>query len=216
MEELEYKLESEKLSLEKSKHRIELIKWLLIALGAVASFWVIDYGKLKLEKYRAQSQNERELLMSYLTAMESEKPEIWRRKIQFLMQYSSDSRIKAFSQNQIEYINKYAELDALYRETLKVASKISIKDGYSPEERREEIQRFEQLYWAELPLAGESDAVSIAMVDFRKKLHLTGQNNDLEEAYWNKINLSLLELATAIRSSMPNKLVQPTADAAAD
>lgn len=216
MDELEYKLESEKISLEKTKYRMELVKWLFISLGAVASFWVIDLGKLELEKYRAQSQNERELLMSYLGAMESEKPEIWRRKIQFLMQYSNDSRIKSFSHNQIEYINKYAELDALYRETLKVASKLSIKEGLTSENRTKEIQRFEQLYWAELPLAGESESVSKAMIDFRKKLYTSPKEDEDGSKYWNQLNLSLLELATAIRTSMPNKLVQATAKAAPD
>ncbi len=210
MNELEHKLELEKISLEKTKHRMELVKWFFISLGAVASFWVIDIGKLKLEQYRAQSQNERELLMSYLGAMESEKPEVWRRKIQFLMQYSNDSRIKSFSHNQIEYINKYAELDALYRETLKVASKLSINESLTSEDRKKAKQRFEQLYWAELPLAGESESVSKAMIDFRKKLYAQPQDDEGDSKYWNKLNLSLLELATAVRSSMPNKLVQLT------
>ncbi|WP_428243524.1 hypothetical protein [Gynuella sp.] len=216
MDEFEYKLASEKISLEKAKLRMELLKWLFIALGAVASFWVIDLGKLKLEQYRAQSQNERELLISYLGAMESERPEVWRRKIQFLMQYSNDPRIKSFSQNQIEYINKYAELDALYRETLKVASRLSIKEGLSSDVKQKEIQRFEQLYWAELPLAGESNSVASAMIDFRKKIYAPVGNDDEETKYWNELNLSLLELATAIRASMPDKLVQPTTNSAPD
>lgn len=206
MDELEYKLELEKISLEKTKHRAELAKWFFIALGAVVSFWVVDFGKLKLEQYRAQSQNERDLLMSYLGAMESEKPEIWRRKIQFLMQYSNDSRIQSFSHYQIEYINKYAELDALYRETLKVASKLSIKEGFTLVDRSQEIQRFEQLYWAELPLAGESESVSKAMIDFRKDLYASPGEGGDNMKYWNQLNLSLLELATAIRASMPNEI----------
>ncbi|CDT96217.1 hypothetical protein VDIAB_290006 [Vibrio diabolicus] len=208
MNDLEYKLELRKLSLEKTRLRVELMKWMFIAFGAVASFWIIDIGKLKLEQYRAQSQNERELLISYLGAMESERPEVWRRKIQFLMQYSNDSRIKSFSHNQIEYINKYAELGALYRETLKVASMLSVRDSLTQSERGKKIQKFEQLYWAELPLAGESESVSKAMIKFRKQLYSTYNDSKSESEYWKHLNVSLLELATAIRSSMPNNIVK--------
>lgn len=213
MEEREYQLELEKISLEKARLRFDLMKWGVIAIGAIISFWVIDYGNLRLEKYRAQSLNERELLISYMNAMDSSVPEVWKRKLNFLLEYSNDQKIKNFVNNQLVYINEYAELNSLYRETIQIASSLSVREGLEEKEKKQKLLRFEQLYWAELPLAGESEIVSKAMVQYRKQL-LNVEAEPNETKNWNNLNLAMLELSTAIRASMPNKLLQPTAEAA--
>ena len=74
----------EKLKLERSKQRTEVLKWIVIAIGAVVSFFVIDFGRLQLEKFQATAKNERELLAAYLTATKSVQPEVWKRKLQIL------------------------------------------------------------------------------------------------------------------------------------
>ena len=51
-------LEMEKLKLERSKQRTEVLKWIVIAIGAVVSFFVIDFGRLQLEKFQATAENE--------------------------------------------------------------------------------------------------------------------------------------------------------------
>ncbi|GAB4191657.1 MAG: hypothetical protein Tsb002_20570 [Wenzhouxiangellaceae bacterium] len=215
MEEKEYQLELKKISLAKARIRFDLMKWGIIAVGAIISFWVIDYGNLKLEKYRAQSLNERELLISYMDAMGSSAPEVWKRKLNFLLEYSNDQKIRNFANNQLNYINEYAELNALYRETIKIASSLSVKEGLGDNEKRENLLRFEQLYWAELPLAGESEIVSKAMIQYRVRLQKVEAEPN-EAINWNNLNLAMLELSTAIRSSMPNKLLQPTTEVAAE
>ena len=49
MDSTETNLEARKVDLERAKYRIDLLKWVVVALGAVVSFYVIDYGKLKLK-----------------------------------------------------------------------------------------------------------------------------------------------------------------------
>lgn len=203
-------IELKKLELDYKRYKFDILKWLIVAAGAVASFWVIDYGRLKLEEFRVQSQNERELLISYLKAMETPHPEIWKRKIQFLKEYSKYERIESFGQNQIEYINEFAELNTLYRETLKVASRLSLRKDPNQKERNKAWQRFEQLYWGELPFAGESPAVERQMVQFRRALEAAHQKQENDNKEWANVNQSLLMLAKAIKSSMPDQKIQPT------
>ena len=50
----EQSLELEKLKIEKIQARNELIKWALIAVGAIISFYIIDLGKLRIEKFTAE------------------------------------------------------------------------------------------------------------------------------------------------------------------
>nr|WP_067297649.1 hypothetical protein [Marinobacterium profundum] len=209
MEDKEYQLELKKISLDKAKLRFDLMKWVVIAVGAIVSFWVIDYGNLRLEQYRAQSLNERELLVSYMNAMETSKPEVWKRKLQFLIEYSSDSKIENFAIQQLDYINQYAELTSLYREAIETASSLAVKDALTPSDRKQKFLRFEQLYWAELPLAGESTQVSTAMVRYRTQLLKTQADPELVK-HWNELSFAMLELSTAIRSSMPDKTPLPS------
>ena len=44
-----------RLALECTRWRAEWVKWVVIAIGAAVSFWVIDFGKLKLDRLRLAS-----------------------------------------------------------------------------------------------------------------------------------------------------------------
>ncbi len=55
-------IEVEKLRLEQARHKADIMKWVVVAIGAVISFAVIDYGKLRLEQFRATAENQREPL----------------------------------------------------------------------------------------------------------------------------------------------------------
>jgi hypothetical protein len=67
-------VEYQRLKLEKSRFRYDVLKWGMVVIGAITSFYVIDLGKLKLEEFRSRAENQRALLQSYLTATESVQP----------------------------------------------------------------------------------------------------------------------------------------------
>ena len=48
-------VEAEKLRLEQARYRADILKWIVVAVGAVISFAVVDYGKLRLEQFRVQA-----------------------------------------------------------------------------------------------------------------------------------------------------------------
>ena len=71
-------LDREKLKIERLKIRADVGKWLILAAGAVASFFLLDLGRLNLDRFRADAENERALLNSYLVATSEVTPEIWK------------------------------------------------------------------------------------------------------------------------------------------
>ena len=72
-------LERSRFELDRIRHRADILKWIVVAVGAVISFAVIDFGKLQLERFRATAENRRELLNSYLKATEAPEPDVWKR-----------------------------------------------------------------------------------------------------------------------------------------
>lgn len=112
-------VEIEKLRLEQARYRADLLKWVVIAIGAVISFAVIDYGKLRIEQFRATAENQRELLNAYLKSTESPEPDIWRRKLRLIVNSTGDPQTTLWAQAELKYINNFAALDTLYRETLR-------------------------------------------------------------------------------------------------
>lgn len=70
-----------------TKDELDFLKWVVAAIGAVASFLVIDWGKLKLEKNKAKSQKEQSLLNSYLEATETSNPDLWLRKLRLIKKF---------------------------------------------------------------------------------------------------------------------------------
>lgn len=204
--------DAEKLRLEQARYRTEVWKWIIIAVGAVTSFIVIDVGKLRLEESRAKAEDRRELLSAYLTATESPQPEVWRRKLQLIYNSAQDENTRKWVHLQWNYINDYAELDALYRETLKAASQLVDPDRITEPGRVQARVRYNQLYWADLPFARESTEVSKAMVEFRNQLLIaegaTSNATGLKE--WEKLNLQLLQLSRVLKASMPPMELDPT------
>ena len=197
--------ESAKFRLEKARYHADVLKWIVVAIGAVISFYVIDYGKLELEKLRVQSEIKRELLNSYLRATETPEPDIWKRKLSLIVNLSNDDNTKAWAQRELEYINNFAALDALYRETLKVALQLVEPDRINELGRIRARVRYEQLYWADLPYADESPKVISAMKGFRSQLiaaEKAGSGPDAKQQ-WKKLNVSLLVLSKALRESTP-------------
>jgi hypothetical protein len=205
-------VEIEKLRLEQARYRADLLKWVVVAIGAVISFAVIDYGKLRLEQFRATAENQRELLNAYLKSTESPEPDIWRRKLHLIVNSTGDPRTTLWAQSELEYINNFAALDTLYRETLKVASQLVEPSRMNEPDRVQARARYNQLYWADLPYAGESQAVIQAMITFRTQLLIAEEKGSHSEGHkeWEELNRRLIQLSEALRKSSPNKTLNPT------
>lgn len=202
-------LEAEKVNLEKVRYLTDILKWIVVAIGTVISFAIIDYGKLQLEQFRVAAENQRELLSAYLKATESPEPEVWKRKLNLIINSPSDKSAKEWARRELVYIDNFAALDTLYRETLKVASQlVDPKQLYEPN-RIQTRARYDQLYWADLPYAGESKKVELAMIAFREKL-MKAENSPNEKDKWEALNIPLIKLSRALRESTPNTSIQPT------
>jgi hypothetical protein len=198
-----------KFRLEQSRYRTDILKWVVVAIGAVISFLVIDYGKLKLERFRATADSQRQLLEAYLKATESPQPELWKRKLHILINFAAEERIQAWAQAELAYIERFAAQDALYRETLKVASQLMEPGLLNDSERIKARVRFNQLYWADLPYVSESQAVITAMIAFRNQL-MAAESVPNDKQAWEILNRRLIELSQALRDSTPNYPLQPT------
>lgn len=201
------RLEVRKFQLERARYRADVLKWVVVAVGAVISFAVIDYGKLQLEKFRAEAENQRELLKAYLKATESPEPEVWKRKLKLILNSTYDDKTTAWAEAELTYINNFAALDALYRETLKVASQLIDPKRLNEPDRAQARARFDQLYWADLPYAGESDQVISAMIEFRNQLIVAENAGSSVEGreQWEKLNRNLIGLSSALRQSTPTE-----------
>lgn len=201
-------LELRKFLLERARYRTDLLKWIVVAIGAIASFAVIDYGKLRLEQFRVTSDSQRQLLEAYLKATESPEPDVWKRKLHVLYSFADDDRLRRWAQEQFEYIDSFAALDALYRETLKVASQLVEPGRLNNPERVTARVRFDQLYWADLPFAGEHQAVIEGMIAFRNQL-LAAEAATGDSQAWSALNGRLIALSKALKDSMPKFSLAP-------
>jgi len=200
-------VEAEKLRLEQARYRADVLKWIIAAMGAVISFAVIDYGKLRLEQFQATAENQRELLNAYLRATESPEPDVWKRKLHLIATSTDDARTTAWASAELKYINDFAALDALYRETLKVASQLVEPSRIQEPERIQARARYNQLYWADLPYAGESQDVINAMIAFRTQLIVAENAGSGSEGsrQWEELNRCLIRLSEALRNSTPKE-----------
>jgi len=185
-------------SLDRMKLIADIARWLITGVAAIVSFYVIDVGRLNLEKFRAQAENQRLLLQAYLTATESVQPDIWKRKLRVLQTYSEDERVRDWASTELEDVENYAEQDALYRETLKVASQLVRRTSKTDPTLLAARSRFEQLYWADLPYAKESSEVESSMVHFRNAL-LDVDRKPNDERIWEQLDLNLLSLSRTLR-----------------
>ena len=190
-------LERRKFELDRSRYRTDVARWIVIAIGAVISFAVIDYGKLQLERAQATADSQRQLLEAYLKATESAEPEVWKRKLGVLLKFGDDERTKQWAREELDYIDTFAAQDALYRETLKVASQLIEPARLGDPGRAVARVRFNQLYWADLPYVRESTKVSGAMVAFRDGL-AAAENAPGDPAAWTKLSHLLIELSTVL------------------
>ena len=190
-----------KLNLERARHRSEIFKWIIIAIGAAVSFWVIDNGKLRLEKARFDSDNQYRLIESYSKATEAAEPEIWKRKLEVLNLFATDQSVRTWLTNKLNYINAFGALDALYRETLKSASQLVDPATVNNPERMKARSRYEQLYWADLPFAGESQEVVEAMVEFRRAL-VAAEQSPSDTNAWSGLNTKLIVLSATFRDEI--------------
>jgi len=194
------RLEILKLKLERARYRSEIIKWIAVAIGAAVSFAVIDYGKLRLEQVRLASDNQLKFIEAYTKATEAAEPEIWKRKLDVLQLFATDDHVRAWARNQLDYIDEFAALDALYRETLKTAAQLVDYAMVNDPERMKGRRRFEQLYWADLPFAGESTEVATGMVAFRKGL-VAAERTPAEVEAWTGLNSLLIELSATLKQA---------------
>lgn len=193
-------VEHRRLKLEESRFRYDVLKWAMVVIGTIVSFYVLDLGKLRLEQFRTRAENQRALLQSYLTATESVQPDVWKRKLRVLQTFSSDESIRAWAKEELANIELFAERDALYRETLKVASQLVSPGTMKDPQRIVTRARYEQLYWADLPFAKESEAVVQAMVAFRNSL-IEAEKNPNKTGSWQNLDIALITLSHTLRDS---------------
>src|ERR671912_1477164 len=86
--------EALRLELERARFRADVVKWVVIAVGAVISFVVIDYGRLRLERVRNEADTHRQLLAAYLSATDATAPDVWKRKLHVLERFAGDARVR--------------------------------------------------------------------------------------------------------------------------
>lgn len=194
------RLEFCKLKLERARLRSEVIKWIVIAIGAVASFIVLDYGKLQLERLRLAADNQFRFIDAYSKAIEAPEPEVWKRKLGVLELAVADDRFQKWLEKQRAYVDEFAALEALYRETLKTASQLVDPTMLNDQERIKARRRFEQLYWADLPFAGESPDVASGMVAFRKDL-VAAEKTPTDAEAWTGLNSFLIQLSETLKEA---------------
>lgn len=205
----EVNIDFERYKLEKYKARADIIKWIIIAVGAAVSFAVIDFGKLRLEREKALSEKEQQLLNSYMLATDAPIPDVWKRKLNLILQSTNSEKTRIWAENEFKYIEEFAELDTLYRETLRVASQLVEPVSLSNPERIHARIRYNQLYWADLPYAGESQQVISAMIAFRTQL-IAAEADESDQELWNKLNGKLITLSRALSESSPKQRIHTT------
>ncbi|MEM6720242.1 MAG: hypothetical protein AAF611_13035 [Bacteroidota bacterium] len=176
---------------------IDLLKWVVAAIGAIVSFYVIDVGKLKLEKQKAKTQKEQALLDSYLKATETPNPDLWLRKLRLIKKFSTDAHILDWATKEEIFIKEQSALIELYKETVKVTSVLANKNAYNSPDWIEASKRYYQLYWADLPFYGESQPVISAMIAFKKKFDKI--KNDSTDVEWQQMNVALIELSETLK-----------------
>jgi hypothetical protein len=193
-------LEVLKFRLERARFRSEIVKWIVVAAGVAVSFAIIDYGKLRLERMRLASDNQLRFIEAYSRATDAAEPEIWKRKLDVLQLFATDDKVRSWAVHQLDYIDTFAALDTLYRETLKTASQLVDPATLNDPERMKARRRFEQLYWADLPFAGESSEVASKMIDFRNGLIAAEKTSSAGEA-WPELNSLLIQLSETLRQA---------------
>ena len=185
------------LDLEHQKMIFEVVKWIIISIAAIISFWIIDVGKLRLERKRSSNENKLNLLNAYLKATEVPNPDLWLRKLR-LIKALSDKNVtdmKSWAIQEEQYIIKVSALVVLYKETMKVASVLANRDQYLSDEWKKSRNRFYELYHGELVFYKESEDVEDAMVAFKDKLEAIdpGKEDD-----WNEMDQELLNLVITL------------------
>jgi len=183
-------LEEEKLKLEKKKLGVEVYKWLIISIGTCVSFFILDMGKLSLEKTKSDNL----ILNSYLKSTETPDPYLWLRKLDLIKQFSSNKDIKNWASVEKDRVKNYSGKLILYKETLRVASVVANGALKNTEEWKKADKRFFELYYADLVFIGEGDKIKKAMIDFIKILN--GVKSGVLD--WNKLNSPLLGLSKAL------------------
>ena len=200
----DYQLELARLDLDRARFRYEIVKWLIVAIGAAVSFLIIDYGRLQLERFRVSAENERALLNAYLTASETQDPDLWLRKLALIETLSIDPALKAWAGGEITYVRTCSAKAVIYQETLGVAASL-LDPNIEPAERATARRRFEQLYWADLPYVGEGKPVEDKMIAFRKVL--VAAETAAPAGQMPNLNVAMIDLGTALRDDDPKKAV---------
>ena len=176
---------------------IGILKWIIALIGAIGSFYIIDWGKLKLEKQKAINQKEQSLLNAYLDATETSNPDLWLRKLRLIKTFSKDTTIIEWALDEEKEIEEKSALIQLYKETMQVTSVLANKNTYNTKDWVEASKRYYQLYWAELPYYGESKSVEKAMVKFKQKLDDIEKSSGIEK--WEAMNIELIVLSTTLK-----------------
>lgn len=202
------RLELLKLRLEVSKHRTETAKWIVIALGAVASFWIIDRGKLNLERQKTSA----EIVKVYLEGTEAPDPELWKRKLDVIAGVAEEERIRSWAMEQNRKLDAHNTLTILCKETLRIAARLMDLSDLKEPGRQAARKRFEELYWADLVYAREPKELERAMVEFKRALDIVEADAATPSPNEGAIQVlrdKMLTLAKALREAPEAPRVSP-------
>lgn len=191
------KVEFQKLRNERFKSLVEISKWVVISIGAIISFFIIDVGNLKIEEFKADSAHGENLLNSYLESANTSNPDLWTRKLGLIREFSNDSVIINWAKKEEVFIKDRAALLTLYKETINVGSILANQNLYDTEEWKNALKRFYQLYWADLPFYGETQPVINAMVNFKSILDQISDKNEIEK--WREMDNGLHRLSETLK-----------------
>ena len=183
-----------------SPQQVDILKWIVATCGAVVSFFIIDLGKLKLERQKAKNLNEQKLLDSYLTASDTPDPNLWLRKLHLIQKFTNNKATRDWAIEEEDFVNTKSGKIELYTETLRTASVLANKAEYKTEEWHKALKRFFQLYWADLPFIGESQKVVDHMIAFNQGLFQVQQNDT--PGNWKTMEEALLNLSGTFRKEI--------------
>ena len=196
----EKSIEFQRFELEKKKFHFERFKWILIGFGAILTFWFIDRHRLNIEEFEIKSEINAKLMSSYLDATEVNDPELWKRKLSLIRNFSNDSTIIKWTIVEERYINEKLALLSKYIELIEVTSILVNKKNYASIKWEEAYHRFNQLFLVELNIYSNNKEVIELLTEFNYDLNDI-QSND-GKLGWKKIASGLVNLSKILKDEL--------------
>ena len=155
-----------------------------------------------------RADGQRQLLEAYLKATESPEPDVWKRKLHILENFADDDHMRQWAQAELKYIQEFAGLDALYRETLKVASQLVEPHRLASPERAQARVRSNPALLGQSAVRGRKPG-GRQRDDCIPAQLLIAESQPAGARAWDDLDGRLINLSTALRDSTP-AYPQPT------